>query len=149
MAFACTWLRQAARVGLVAGVAGAGLLAQGAEAIPPTKPSLGTLFYTSAERSSIARARRDAELGSQAGEPAPNLVSVTGLVKRQGGHSTAWINGQAVREGQSIAQGQHLRTTPGGIRLDSTRVRVGETLDLNTHERTDLVQPGAVTIKKP
>ena len=145
---ACARLRQTLRWWFFASVVSASLMAQAADEVTPPKPTLGTLFYTNAERSSISRARLDTGQVSEAGEPVANVLSVTGLVKRQGGHSTVWINGQPVSEGESISQGKHLSTTPGGIRLDGTGVRVGESLDLTTRERTDIVQPGAVTIKK-
>ena len=106
-----------------------------------TTERLGTLFYSAAERAAIVSARQD--------EPdAPvssSHVTVNGVVKRQGGPSTAWINGRAVVEGQPVPPATRLGVTERGVTLDGTTVRVGESLDLSTRERSDIVAPGAVT----
>ena len=70
---------------------------------------------------------------------------VNGVVKRHGGPSTAWVNGRAVVEGQPVPPATRLGVTARGVTLDGTAVRVGESLDLSTRERSDIVAPGAVT----
>ena len=110
---------------------------------PPRR--LGTLLYSAVERSSISQARLD-----QVSNNAVNVVSqvsVNGFVQRQGGKSTAWLNGQPVKEGDPFPPVKRMTTTKKGIQIDGQPVRVGETLDLTTLERHDIVQPGALTTK--
>lgn len=106
---------------------------------------LGTLFYSVAERQNIVRARAGDEPGDS--PEAAQEISVNGIVKRQGKNSTAWVNGQPVREGEAFTPAQPLTITPGGIQLDGKNVKVGEKLDLVTRERTDVVPPGALTTR--
>jgi hypothetical protein len=118
-------------------------LAVAAQDMPPEH--LGTLLYSAVERSSITQAR----LG-QVSNNAVNVisqVSVNGFVQRQGGKSTAWVNGQPVKEGYPFPPVKRLTTTNKGIQIDGQPVRVGETLDLTTLVRHDIVQPGALTTK--
>lgn len=122
-------------------------LPQAAEVLPRSETRLGTLFYSAAERSSINQARLAAVSGA-AGVSAANVVSINGIVKRQGGKSTAWVNGQAVNENQPLpAAIGTAAISAAGIVLNGKSVRVGETLDLTTQERHDIVLPGAVKPK--
>jgi hypothetical protein len=119
--------------------------ASGASASKPVElipPSLGTLFYSAPERAAIARARF-----GQEDEESSAIVRVTGIVKRNRGKSTAWINGQAVPEGQSQAPAVTTTISTSGVVVDGQRVRVGEALDIHTGQRADIVEPGAVTIR--
>lgn len=115
--------------------------AQAAQGSLATSDRLGTLFYSAAERAAIVSARQD-----EPDAPAsPSQITVNGIVKRQGGPSTAWINGRAVVEGQPVPPATRLGVTQRGVTLDGTAVRVGESLDLSTRERSDIVAPGAVS----
>lgn len=107
---------------------------------------LGTVLYSVAERQAIVRARA----GDLSGDStqATQEISVNGVVKRQGKNSTAWVNGQPVREGEAVIPAQGLSITPGGIKLDGKNVKVGEKLDLVTRERTDVLPPGALTTRR-
>lgn len=106
---------------------------------------LDTLFYSPAERAAITRARQGQ---AESAAPISSLVTVNGVVKRQDGNSTAWVNGQAVQDGRPAPPANRVTTTGRGANLDGRPVRVGETLDLSTLERTDIVAPGAVTIRR-
>jgi hypothetical protein len=116
-----------------------------AQAPHPPSERLGTLFYSAAERSAITSARQ----GQPDAAPSSSLMTINGVVKRKSGNSTAWVNGQAVRDGQPVPPAARLTTTGDGVLLDGQPVRVGETLDLTTLQRNDIVAPGAVTIRKP
>ncbi len=105
-------------------------------------PRLGTLFFSQPEREAIVKARFGI-----VDEESPSIVRLTGIVKRSGGKSTAWINGQAVPEGQSEAPGVKTTISTSSVTVDGQRVRVGEALDTNTRQRADIVSPGAVTSK--
>ena len=114
----------------------------------------GTLFYSASERKAIAKARSGQTTTGQSStteqsttEQSSTVVHVTGIVKRGGGKSTAWINGQAVPEGQSQSPTVKTTISASSVTVDGQRVRVGEALDINTRQREDIVNPGAVTSK--
>lgn len=118
--------------------------ASATESLAATNQRLGTLFYSASERDAIVKAR----FGLVDEETPSAIVRLTGIVKRSGGKSTAWINGQAVPEGQSEAPGVKTTISTSSVTVDGQRVRVGEALDINTRQRADIVSPGAVTIKR-
>lgn len=139
------WRVAASRLGL--GVLGIvlGVSAVATEALSPAPADrLGTLFYSPAERSAISLGRQGEAATTV---EASSVVNVSGIVKRERGNSTVWINGRAVPEGQSVTPVARTTISITGVTLDGQHVRVGETVDINTHERTDIVAPGAVTIK--
>ncbi len=115
---------------------------QKAASAPTASPVLGPLLYSRQERAAIVQAR--AAAGADAGG---SRVHLSGLVRREGGQGTVWINRQAVAEGRTLPPAKHTRITPAGVAIDGQRVRVGETLDLHSHERSDLVAPGALAVK--
>jgi hypothetical protein len=112
------------------------------EASSPSGEGLGTLFYSGAERRAMVRARNGGGT-----EEVSSVLTVTGIVKRDNGKSTVWINDQPVPEGQSVPLIARTTITAGIVTLDGQQVRVGETLDINTHSRTDLVEPGSISKK--
>ena len=102
-------------------------------------PGLDTLFYAPAERSAMVLERSDA-----GGQDARRPARLDGIVQRDRGHGTSWINHRAVAEHQPAAPGAPTRISADAIVLDGRHLRVGETLDLATGVRTDLVAPGAL-----
>ena len=120
-------------------VAGAAVCAQSAAAAP----ELGTLFYSPAERSAIVRERSGA-----AADTATTRLSVSGVVKRARGKSTAWINRQPLPQGQLAPGARSTAIFASGVTVDGVRLRVGQTLDTQTRERTDIVTPGALRVKE-
>lgn len=98
---------------------------------------LETLFYTPAERLSMS----PGHMGQESTDPV-TTTRLTGVVRRAGGKSTAWINAKPVPEGSpnvGAIQG-------GGAVVDGRRLRVGEGIDTTTGARVDVVAPGAVTV---
>ncbi len=114
--------------------------ATAAEPAATVRAPLDVLFYSPSERRAMVRERS----GSPEQEDS-SLARVSGIVKRERGNSTAWINQQPVAEGHSLAPTTRTTISNTHVTLDGQRVRVGETLDLRTRERTDMVAPGAVT----
>jgi hypothetical protein len=117
-----------------------------AVAVPKSQPAytahLATLFYSPSEREAIVRDRiGDASAGLD------QRLRVTGIVKRDRGHSTAWINHQAVAEGQSLPPMRDTTIAASTVTVDGERLRVGETLDLRTRERSDVVDSAALRVK--
>lgn len=111
----------------------------------PGRERLGTLFFSAAERGAIVAARRDAQTGAIS---YGTSVSVTGLVKRSGDKSTAWINGQTVAEGQAVPAAGVPVISAKSVTIDGQPVRVRETLDLESGARADALPEGAVSIRR-
>ena len=103
------------------------------------------MFFSPAERAAIVVARRSEQPGAISSGTA---VSVTGLVKRGGQKSTAWINGQTVAEGQGIPAAGVPVISNNSVTIDGQSVRVRETLDLESGARTDALPQGAVSIRR-
>ncbi len=104
---------------------------------------LGTLFYSPAERAALVSAR--------SGDTRQDTVSglrLGGIVKRAGGKGMVWINGQPLPEGQPVSTAPAPEITAQGATIDGKPVRVGETVNLVTGERIDIVPPGAVSSGK-
>jgi hypothetical protein len=114
----------------------------------PNRPAahashLDTLVYSPAERDALVRERRaDVSTGLSTQQ------RVSGIVQREHGRSTVWINQHAVAEGQSLPPAHSTSISATGVTLDGQRVRVGETLNLNTLERGTVISPQALTLKE-
>lgn len=108
-----------------------------------TPSSLGTLFFNAKERAAIVTSRNVPS--DQA--PVPTLMMLSGVVTRSNGKSTAWINGQALRDGESPMPGMPLVIGHGVVKLNKHSLRTGETLDLTSQQRTDILPAQAVTRK--
>jgi len=102
---------------------------------------LGPLFFNPAERRAIVQERT----GPAEQEKPPSTVTLSGVLFRSGGKGTAWINGQAVADGQSPYPGMPVTIRPGHISIRKQVVRPGETLDLTDNQRVDMLAAGAVT----
>lgn len=105
---------------------------------------LGTLFYSSAERAAIVAGRKDEATAAYSSGAA---VSLSGLVRRPGRKSTAWINGQIVEEGQAVTAAGVPSIGKKTVLIDGREVKVRETLDLETGTRTDALPQGAVSVR--
>lgn len=119
------------------------LLPLTAAAAPAETERLGTLFYSPAERSAISSARE-----GKSGNDTASGLTVSGIIKREHGKSTAWINNQAIAEGQPVPPAAAPGITAQGIIIDGKPVRVGETVNLITGEKTDVLPPGSVSVGK-
>lgn len=107
----------------------------------PEGERLGTLFYSPVERTAIASAREGkAETASG--------LTLSGIIKRDGGKGTVWVNRRPVPEGQPVPPAPTPTITSQGVTIDGKPVRVGETVNLVTGERTDIVPAGAVSTGK-
>ena len=105
-----------------------------------------TLFYTPLERQKVVRARLaqvDPGLESDA-QAESSFAKLSGVVRRAGGKGTVWINGMPVPEG-NLKNGK-IRGMDAIV--DGQRLRVGESIDKSSGERSDVVEPGAVTVQR-
>lgn len=109
-----------------------------------TTPRLGTLLFSPAERMAITASRGGA---AAAAASADRSVTLEGVVRRNKGHSTAWINGAAVVEGSEVPEVGTPRIAPTQIVIDGQSVRIGETLNLDHGTRSDFL-PGDARVER-
>lgn len=109
--------------------------------------SLGTLFYSPAERAAVVAGRAD----ESAGPILPSngsWVSLKGLVKRDRQRGTAWVNGQTVHEGSPVEGVGVPAIGPKRITIDGKSLRVGESVDLESGARADVLPGDALQVRK-
>ena len=111
---------------------------------------LGRLFFTPEQREALD-ARRKARVPDK---PAAAIVvspttRVDGFVKRSGGPSTVWVNGEALPEGSGdaprIAPSMSVSVGEGGRR---TALKPGEVLDRGTGEVRDALGGGEIRVRR-
>ena len=124
-------------------------------AFPAKSQELGRLFFTPDQRAALD-ARRKARVPDrpQVTTTVSPTTRLDGYVKRQGGRSTVFVNGEAVLEGTQDAptvdpdrRGGRLPVTSGegGPRVD---LRPGESLDRTNGQVSDVLgEGGRVQIK--
>lgn len=119
--------------------------------------SLGRLFYTPEQRRLLDNARgQKVKLEEQTEEPAPEIVSLNGVVKRDDGHTTVWLNNRAVSDRkttggvtihpQGTASDPVLFTIPQAERV--VTLRVGQNLDVTTGHVVEPYSPRAAEMKR-
>lgn len=129
---------------------------------------VGRLFFTPAERAALERSRRQAqEAPTVAPEALPQLpvvsetppdevlpvITVNGYVKRSGGESTVWVNGENSYDGGAAAgpidpraariRGQRIAVVPGGTQ-PPVLLKPGQAYDprsATTADRYELPRP--------
>lgn len=132
----------------------AGALSLAAE--PARSQELGRLFFTPDQRAALDARRRARVPDKPAAVPQAEqpTTRIDGTVRRSGGRSTVWVNGEAIPE-NARADGARLQTEgaksgrvsiPAGESTQRYDLRVGETLDRNTGEVHDVVG-GEVRVK--
>ena len=111
---------------------------------------LGRLFFTPEQRAALD-ARRKARVPDK---PAATIVvspttRVDGFVKRSGGPSTVWVNGEALPEGSGdaprIAPSLSVTVGEGGRRA---ALKPGEVLDRDTGEIRDVIGGGEIRVRR-
>jgi len=121
--------------------------------------NMGRLFFTPEQRLVLDNARGQKvkiEVEAQSEEPAPEIVSLNGVVKRNDGHTTVWLNNRAVSD----------RTTAGGVSIHpqgaasdpvlfmipqadrAVSLRVGQNLDVTTGQVVEPYSPKAAEMKR-
>jgi len=131
--------------------ASASLFAAGAQA-----QELGRLFFTPDQRAALDARRKARVPDKPAAAPVTEspVMRVDGAVRRSGGKSTVWVNGETIPEGAQAggAQVAPKSSTPsrvsipageGAQRLD---LRVGESLDRGSGEVRDVIGEGEIRI---
>lgn len=120
---------------------------------------LGTVFYSPAERAELV-AKRDGGTMKKGGaedegadqqrrvEQAPNSLpyTVTGFVKRSGGRSVLWLNGEPVPETTTDAGRPTFRLSRDHVVIDGKEIKVGETLDIISGKHVSPLPDGAIKV---
>jgi len=118
--------------------------------------TLGRLFFTPEQRAALDARRRARVPDKPAATPVESPYSrVDGTVRRAGGRSTVFVNGEAIPEGATAPGGGEAPSPAGSgrVRLPSGEaapqrdLRVGETLDRGTGEVRDVVRDGEVRVR--
>jgi hypothetical protein len=130
--------------------------ALGCFAGPCAAQELGRLFFTPEQRQALD-GRRKARMPDKpaAVAVASPTLRLDGYVKRSGGKSTVWVNGESLTEG-----GQADAPRIGGTRGDSrvsvnvgesasrVELKPGEVLDRGNGEVRDVIGEGEITIRR-
>lgn len=119
----------------------------------PQPQHLGRLFMAPEMRSALERQR---QLNIQEAQTLEgSTVTLNGVVTRSSGRRTVWINGQAQHD-EATPSGVAATTgprTPGRAVLTTgdegpTQLDVGETVNRATHEKSDGLAGGQVSVNK-
>jgi hypothetical protein len=111
---------------------------------------LGRLFFTSEQRAALD-ARRKARVPDKpaAGVTASPTTKLDGYVKRSGGPSTVWVNGEPLPEGAGdsprIGPRVSISVGEGGRRA---ALRPGESIDRGTGEVRDVIGDGEIRVRR-
>ena len=114
---------------------------------------LGRLFFTPERRQNLDR-QRQLNIQDKQEIPEDPTLTINGIVTRNSGKRTAWINGVAQNENetQSGISVTPSRKDPGNITVQANdaptaKARVGDTVNRNTGETIDLLGNGRIAIK--
>lgn len=115
---------------------------------------LGRLFFTPQQRADLD-ARRKARVPDKpaAAAVASPVTRLDGYVKRSGGPSTVWINGESITEGGAdaprIDRGPSESVTIGvGEGGGRVRMKPGESLDRGNGEVHDVIGDGEIQVRR-
>jgi hypothetical protein len=115
---------------------------------------LGRLFLTPERRAILERQR---QLNIQEVQTIEgSTVTVDGVVSRSSGRTTVWVNQRPQNE-NDVGTGVTAivsRSTPGRVVLtpgdeSPTSLKVGETINRGTGEKTDAIGDGRITVSPP
>lgn len=111
-------------------------------AAPAAAETIGRLFFTPEQRATLDRLRQNPNLVAP---PVSDTLTVNGLVQRNDGETTVWINGvpQQMPATSRAKPAQPSAAVPVTIPGSSTpaRMKVGQTLDTSTGAITEKIQP--------
>lgn len=115
---------------------------------------LGRLFFTPDQRTALDARRKAKVPDKPAADPTADLplTRVDGAVRRAGGKSTVWVNGEAVPEapqgGPRIAPKDTRVSVPVGEAAQRFDLKVGQTLDRGSGEVRDVLGEGEIRIRQ-
>ena len=101
--------------------------------------SIGTVFFSPAERAALVAAR--------SGITQSATYTLTGITQRGAGKSVAWINGRAVTQVPPDAGIPTLVIDRDHVLIEKKVIKVGETLDIISGQRTLRLPEKSVRVK--
>jgi hypothetical protein len=113
---------------------------------------LGRLFFTPEQRAALDARRKARTPDKPAAVPRAEspVTRINGAVRRSGGKSTVWVNGEAIPEGQpdsaQVTPGAGSVTLPAGEGSPSRKLRVGESLDRGSGAVRDVIGEGEIKV---
>lgn len=111
-------------------------------AAPRPGAQLNTLFFSPAQRLQLVRERNAAAVSGPT-----QHIQVNGIVKRAHGKSTVWLNQQALNEGDTDASIRITLLDAQNITLNGQRLRVGESMELLSGTRRDVLPNGTTAAR--
>lgn len=135
------------------GILLAGLLTVAAAAPPAAAEELGRLFFTPERRTALDRQR---QLNIREAQPVIEgaTLSVSGVVQRSSGKTTAWVNNTPQDESsEGAVRVQVDRANPASATVAAgeespARLKVGEAINRATRETTSGVGEGRISVKR-
>ena len=117
---------------------------------------LGRLFFTPEQRAALDARRKARVPDKPAAVPQAEspVTRVDGAVRRAGGRSTVWVNGETIPEGAQPDSARVAPRDPGAARVtipagesaQGYNLRVGESVDRGSGEVRDVIGEGTVRV---
>lgn len=101
--------------------------------------TIGTVFYSPAERGALLAAR--------SGIAQTAIYTVNGIIERGAGKSAVWINGRAITEVPPDPVITTLVIKRDHVLIEKKPIKVGESLDINSGQRTLRLPENAVQVR--
>lgn len=115
-------------------------------------PALGRLFFTAEQRAMLDARRRAGVPDQGAAAAASPTTRLDGYVRRSGGKSTVWVNGQPIPEAAPdaprIGAGDARVAVPVGESRARVGLKPGETLDRGTGVVRDVIGDGEIRVRR-
>lgn len=110
---------------------------------------LGRLFFTAEQRAALDARRRARLPDHPSAIVASPVTRLDGYVKRSGGKSTVWVNGQPIPEAAANAPriGQSTVSVPVGDSRARVGLKPGETLDRGSGAVQDVIGDGKIGVR--
>ena len=115
--------------------------------------TIGRLFFTPERRQQLDQQRQTNSLDRQRIQVEPSLT-IDGVVTRSSGKRTAWVNGSPHHEDEmsNLLRVTPQRQDPGRVRVETidspaATVRVGETVNRNSGQSSDLLNGGRIRVR--
>jgi hypothetical protein len=98
-----------------------------------------TIFFSPDERAALIASRNGVTPGT--------IYSVNGIIRRDSGKSAAWINNRAIPENPPDPVIPTLMIKPDHVLIENKPIKVGESLDIHSGQRTLRLPDKSVQIK--
>lgn len=109
---------------------------------------LGRLFFTPEQRQALDARRKARVPDKPAAAAASPTLRLDGYVKRSGGPSTVWVNGESTEDAPRIPASSDGRVP---VQVDAggrVGLKPGETLDRGSNEVRDVIGDGEIRVRR-